>query len=165
MEIRRVLKPGGIFFATFLGPTPMADMLGEPYYGRGADFGMYVKGPFQNWNDGGPMIFVSPDWLKSFWGSIFDIDYIAIDGLMDYQSFLVARKAGHRGADQAPGAGAEAVDGATLRSRRDRPYPPAGRPRPVLTDRAMDSTSRQRPGSGGRGLDSCSATMSLKASR
>ena len=92
MEIRRILKPGGFFFATFLGPTPMAEMLGEAYYGRGADFGMYVKGPFQNWNDGGPMIFVSPDWLKTFWGSILDIDYIAVDGLMEYQSFLVARK-------------------------------------------------------------------------
>ena len=92
MEIRRILKPGGYFFATFLGPTPMAEMLNEPYYSRGADFGMYVKGPFQNWNDGGPMIFVSPEWLKTFWGSIFDIDYIAIDGLMEYQSFLVSRK-------------------------------------------------------------------------
>ena len=92
MEIRRVLKPGGFFFATFLGPTPMAEMLSEPYHGRGTDFGMYIKGPFQNWSDGGPMIFVSPDWLKNFWGSIFDIDYIAIDGLMEYQSFLVARK-------------------------------------------------------------------------
>ena len=92
MEIRRILKPGGVFFATFLGPTPMAEMLGEPYDGRGSDFGMYVKGPFQNWNDGGPMIFVSPEWLKCFWGSIFDIDYIAIDGLMDDQSFVLARK-------------------------------------------------------------------------
>ena len=92
MEIRRILKPGGVFFATFLGPTPMAEMLGEPYHGRSSDFGMYVKGPFQNWNDGGPMIFVSPDWLKGFWGSIFDIDYIAIDGLMEYQSFVLARK-------------------------------------------------------------------------
>ncbi|WP_165361477.1 class I SAM-dependent methyltransferase [Lichenibacterium ramalinae] len=92
MEIRRILKPGGTVFVTFLGPTPMMDMLGEPYWTRGADFGMYVKGPHQNWNDGGPMIFVSPEWLKAFWGSLFDIDYIAIDGLMNYQSFCVMRK-------------------------------------------------------------------------
>ena len=92
MEIRRVLKPGGTFFVSFLGPTPMGEMLGEPYWGRGGDFGMYVKGPHQNWNDGGPMIFVSPEWIKSFWGSIFDIDYIAIDGLVEYQSFAVMRK-------------------------------------------------------------------------
>ena len=92
MEIRRILKPGGTFFVSFLGPTPMMDMICEPYWTRGADFGMYVKGPHQNWNDGGPMIFVSPDWLKAFWGSIFDIDYIAIDGLMNYQSFCVMRK-------------------------------------------------------------------------
>ena len=92
MEIRRILKPGGLFFASFLGPMPMMDMLGEPYWTRGDDFGMYVKGPHQNWNDGGPMIFVSPEWLKRFWGSLFDIDYIAMDGLMNYQSFLVMRK-------------------------------------------------------------------------
>lgn len=92
MEIRRILKPGGTVFVSFLGPTPMMDMLCEPYWTRGPDFGMYVKGPHQNWNDGGPMIFVSPEWLKAFWGSIFDIDYIAIDGLMNYQSFCVMRK-------------------------------------------------------------------------
>ena len=92
MEIRRILKPGGVFFASFLGQMPMMDMLGEPYWTRGADFGMYVRGPHQNWNDGGPMIFVSPDWLKSYWGSIFDIEYIAMDGLMNYQSFCVMRK-------------------------------------------------------------------------
>lgn len=92
MEIRRIVKPGGVVFASFLGPIPMMDMLGEPYWTRGDDFGMYVKGPHQNWNDGGPMIFVSPEWLKRFWGSLFDIDYIAMDGLMNYQSFLVMRK-------------------------------------------------------------------------
>ena len=92
MEIRRVLKPGGTFFVSFMGQAPMEEMLGEPYWTRGSDFGMYVKGPHQNWNDGGPMIFVSPDWIKKFWGSLFDIDYIAMDGLMDYQSFCVMRK-------------------------------------------------------------------------
>ena len=92
MEIRRILKPGGVVFVTFLGPTPMAEMLGEPYWGRGEDFGMLVKGPFHNWSDGGPMIFVSPEWIRRFWGSLFDIDYIAIDGLMDYQSFAILRR-------------------------------------------------------------------------
>ena len=94
MEIRRVLKPGGTFFVTFLGPTPMAEMLSQSYWDRGSDFGMYVHGPHQDWADGGPMIFVSTDWIKIFWGSLFDIDYIAIDGLMDYQSFAVMRKPG-----------------------------------------------------------------------
>ncbi len=92
MEIRRILKPGGTFFVSFMGQVPMEEMLGEPYWTRGDDFGMYVKGPHQNWNDGGPMIFVSPEWLKRFWGSIFDIDYIAMEGLMGYQSFCVMRK-------------------------------------------------------------------------
>ena len=92
MEIRRILKPGGTFFVSFMGQTPMEEMLGEPYWTRGSDFGMYVKGPHQNWNDGGPMIFVSPDWIKAFWGTLFDIDYIAMEGLMGYQSFCVLRK-------------------------------------------------------------------------
>ncbi len=92
MEIRRILKPGGTFFVSFMGQMPMEEMLGEPYWTRGDDFGMYVKGPHQNWNDGGPMIFVSPEWIKRFWGSIFDIDYIAMEGLMGYQSFCIMRK-------------------------------------------------------------------------
>ena len=92
MEIRRILKPGGTFFVSFMGQVPMEEMLGEPYWTRGDDFGMYVKGPHQNWNDGGPMIFVSPEWLRRFWGSIFDIDYIAMEGLMGYQSFCIMRK-------------------------------------------------------------------------
>ena len=92
MEIRRILKPDGVFIVSFMGQTPMEEMLGEPYWNRAADFGMIVKGPHHNWNEGGPMIFVSPDWIKSFWGSLFDIDYIAMDGLMDFQSFCVMRK-------------------------------------------------------------------------
>ena len=44
MEIRRILKPGGVFFATFLGPTPTTEMIGEPNDGRGSESGMYVKG-------------------------------------------------------------------------------------------------------------------------
>ena len=92
MEIRRVLKPGGTFFVSFMGQRPKEEMLGEPYWTRGDDFGMYVKGPHQNWNDGGPMIFVSPEWIRRFWGSIFDIDFIAMEGLMDYQSFCIMRK-------------------------------------------------------------------------
>ena len=63
MEIRRILKPGGTFFVSFMGQTPMEEMLGEPYWTRGPDFGMYVKRPHQSWNDGGPMIFMSPDWI------------------------------------------------------------------------------------------------------
>ena len=92
MEIRRVLKPGGVFFVSFMGQTPMEEMTGESYWERGAGFGMYVRNPHQNWNDGGPMIFVSPAWIKTFWGSLFDIDYIAMEGLMDYQSFALLRK-------------------------------------------------------------------------
>ena len=91
-ELRRILKSGGVFFATFLGPTPMAEILGQSYFGRGTDFGMYIKNPFQKINDDRPAVFVSPQWLRSYWGSIIDIDYIAIDGLMEYQSFVVARK-------------------------------------------------------------------------
>ena len=92
MEIRRILKPGGTFFVSFMGQTPFEEMLGESYWAQGDDFGMLVKGPHQNWSDGGPMVFISPEWIKRFWGSIFDIDYIAMEGLMDYQSFCILRK-------------------------------------------------------------------------
>lgn len=92
MEVRRILKPGGTFFVTFMGQTPFEEMLGRSYWDHAPDFGMLVKNPLKSWNSDGPMVFVSPGWIKAYWGSLFDIDLIAMDGLLDYQSFCILRK-------------------------------------------------------------------------
>ena len=53
---------------------------------------MWVENPHNNWNAGGPMIFLSPAWVTTFWAPLFDIELIAMDGFLDYQSFCVLRK-------------------------------------------------------------------------
>ncbi len=92
VEIRRVLKPGGIFFMSYAGQTPFEEMLSLPYDGFDPKPGLYVKNPFNSWNRGGPMVFMSPAWVERHWGSLFDIDFVAPDALLDYQSICVLRK-------------------------------------------------------------------------
>jgi SAM-dependent methyltransferase len=92
VEIRRVLKPGGTFFMSYAGQTPFEEMLSLPYDGFDPHPGLYVKNPFNSWNRGGPMVFMSPAWVERHWGSLFDIDFVAPDALLDYQSICVLRK-------------------------------------------------------------------------
>lgn len=92
VEIRRVLKPGGVFFMSYAGQVPFEEMLALPYDGFAAHPGLYIKNPFNSWNRGGPMVFMSPSWVERHWGSLFDIDFVAPDALLDYQSICVMRK-------------------------------------------------------------------------
>jgi len=92
VELRRVLKPGGFFFMSYAGQTPFEEMLALPYDSFAPNRGLYVKNPFNSWNRGGPMVFMSPAWVERHWGSIFDIDFIAPDALLDYQSICLMRK-------------------------------------------------------------------------
>ena len=92
MEVRRILRPGGYAFISFMAQTPFEEMLGQSYWDYGPEFGKLVQNPFADWNAGGPMAFHSTDWLQAFWGSLFDIELIALDGLLDYQSICLMRK-------------------------------------------------------------------------
>ena len=92
VEIRRVLKPGGVFFMSYAGQIPFEEMLSLPYDDFANNPGLYVKNPFNSWNRGGPMVFMSPAWVERHWGSLFDIDYVAPNALLDYQSICVMRK-------------------------------------------------------------------------
>ena len=91
-ELRRVLKPDGIFFMSYSGPSTFEEMLGRSYAEAVPDPGLYVKNPFNSWNRGGPMVFMSPAWIERYWGSLFDIDFVAPDALNDDQSICVMRK-------------------------------------------------------------------------
>lgn len=91
-EVRRILKPGGYAFVTFMAQTPYEEMLRQSYWDYGPDFGKYVKNPFADWNEGGPMAFHNPEWIKTYWGNLFDIEFIALEGLLEYQSICLMRK-------------------------------------------------------------------------
>lgn len=90
MELRRILKPGGYIFCTFHGPNAAEESLRFPY--RPGDYGMFVKNVGQSWNRFGPAVYHAPEWIAANWGSIFDIEFLGLGGLMNHQSIALMRK-------------------------------------------------------------------------
>lgn len=89
-ELRRVLRPGGYAFISFMHRRPYEAIYGVPF--PTTDIGMLVKHPNQPWDKGGPFVFISPNWLLDNWGALFDIEFLALDGLIGYQSIALMRK-------------------------------------------------------------------------
>lgn len=89
-ELRRVLKPGGYAFYTFLHRRPFEMIYQQPFIED--EIGMLVKSVNNSWDNGGPNVFLSVDWLKKNWGNLYDIEFIALGGLGDYQSIAFMRK-------------------------------------------------------------------------
>ena len=71
LELRRVLKPGGILIATFLGPGMAQDAATEPWDEE--RFGMNVLNAAQDWDAGGPTVLCSPWWVRAHWGRAYEI--------------------------------------------------------------------------------------------
>lgn len=90
MELRRILRPGAYAFLTFLNRLPYEFAYGVPFPKE--KVGMLVKHPSQPWDHGGPSVFISPEWLIENWGGIFDIEFIALEGLHGFQSIALLRK-------------------------------------------------------------------------
>jgi SAM-dependent methyltransferase len=71
LELHRVLKPGGLLFATFLNEGLWPD------FGRGPweedRVGMNVIMKWNLWDAGGPVVFHSEWWIREHWGRAFDI--------------------------------------------------------------------------------------------
>jgi SAM-dependent methyltransferase len=71
LELRRVLRPGGICVATFMGPWNAEVIAGRPV--DDAEIGMSIHGFGRPWPAGGPMILHSEWWLRAHYGRAFDI--------------------------------------------------------------------------------------------
>ena len=71
VELRRVLAPGGLLIASFLGRASYERITREPW--SEDDFGMNVLGYGQPWDDGGPNVFLAPWWIRAHWGRAFEI--------------------------------------------------------------------------------------------
>jgi SAM-dependent methyltransferase len=71
LELRRVLRPGGIFVASFMGPWNAEVIAGRPV--DDAQIGMSVHGFGRPWSAGGPMILHSEWWLRAHYGRAFDV--------------------------------------------------------------------------------------------
>jgi len=71
LELRRILRPGGLLLATFMGPQHAPVIAGEPL--TDAQIGMSVHGSGRPWAAGGPMILHSEWWLRAHYGRAFDV--------------------------------------------------------------------------------------------
>ncbi|HEX4011435.1 MAG TPA: class I SAM-dependent methyltransferase [Solirubrobacteraceae bacterium] len=71
LELHRVLKPGGLLIATFMGEGQSEVIAGEPW--DDSRVGMLVLLPGQSWDHGGPMVMHSPWWIEQHWGRLFDV--------------------------------------------------------------------------------------------
>ena len=92
MEIRRILKPDGTFFMSFNAQTPFEEMFESSYEELIRDTGMLIRNPFNGWGNGGPTLVHSPTWIQKHWGPLFEIDYFAMEGLLDSGSICMMRK-------------------------------------------------------------------------
>jgi SAM-dependent methyltransferase len=67
-EMHRVLSPGGILIASFLGKGMWQPLVGEPY--RESEVGMAV---LHHWEGPDAWVFHSEWWLREHWGRAFDV--------------------------------------------------------------------------------------------
>jgi SAM-dependent methyltransferase len=71
LELRRILRPGGVLIASVMGATSSEAIAGEPW---DADrIGMNVLGYGRPWAAGGPMVLHSEWWIRAHWGRAFDL--------------------------------------------------------------------------------------------
>lgn len=102
VELHRILKPGGVLIASFMGEGVAERISGEPWDESRVGMGTFAVG--QGWEAGGPMILLSPWWIREHWGRLFEIDTVLergmfagdpIGGVHDH-GLIVARKGDKR---------------------------------------------------------------------
>jgi SAM-dependent methyltransferase len=93
VEMHRMLVPGGLLIASWLGEGVWEAMLGEPY--RPDEVGMTM---LRHWDVGGSWVFHSEWWLREHWGRGFDVVAVtppprAADGTTQVtHSYITLRK-------------------------------------------------------------------------
>jgi SAM-dependent methyltransferase len=88
LELHRLLKPDGVFIATFMGRWTSELFAKEPW--EEDRVGMNVLHHDRDWDRGGPAVLMSEWWVRGHWGRAFEIREIAPQ-FHDF-SWVVARK-------------------------------------------------------------------------
>jgi SAM-dependent methyltransferase len=70
-ELHRLLKPGGLLIATYMGRWNSEFVAGEPWDENRV--GMSVLQHNQDWDRGGPSVLMSDWWVHAHWGRAFEI--------------------------------------------------------------------------------------------
>ena len=106
LELHRILRDGGLLFATIHGPDRSAEWAKVPPDERSGQYaeaseadrvGMNVLNHGRSWDAGGPTVFHSEWWIREHWGRAFDIDSVEEHGVMlgpqwNGQGVVVLRK-------------------------------------------------------------------------
>ena len=87
-ELHRLLKPGGLLIATYMGRWTSELLAGEPWDEDAT--GMNVLRHTHPAADGAPLVMISDWWLREHWGRAFDV--LAIEPNIHNQSWAVLRK-------------------------------------------------------------------------
>ncbi len=91
VELRRVLKPGGLFLASFLGPAMSKGVAGEPWDEELVGANVHISNMSTN-------VLHSPWWLRAHWGRAFEIlelresGFAAPSGEGEGQGVLLGRR-------------------------------------------------------------------------
>jgi len=88
-EIRRVLKPDGLAFLSFLSVVPFVKTVGPA--DRLETEGMVVDGAENDWSVGGPQVYQTNAWILENWSEVLPVRAIFDEGLT-FQSLAVAAK-------------------------------------------------------------------------
>lgn len=75
LELHKLLKPGGLLIATYMGRWNAEVFTHEPW--DEDRIGMNVLRSDQGWDDGGPMVLMSDWWVRAHWGRAFDFVKVA----------------------------------------------------------------------------------------
>jgi hypothetical protein len=74
VELNRILAPGGRMILTFMGEGMSQVIANQPW--DEAAVGMSVYRPGNPWDAGGPMVLMSPWWIREHFGRLFDVEKI-----------------------------------------------------------------------------------------
>jgi len=88
LELHRLLKPGGLVIATYMGRWTSELLAGEPWDEN--RIGMNVLRHRHPASDGAPLVLISDWWLREHWGRAFEV--VAIAPQIHNQSWAVLRK-------------------------------------------------------------------------
>jgi SAM-dependent methyltransferase len=88
LELHRLLKPGGLLIATYMGRWNAAVFTHEPWDEERV--GMNVLRRDQGWDQGGPVVLMSDWWVREHWGRAFEI--LAVTPNVHGQTWVLMEK-------------------------------------------------------------------------